>query len=108
MTISETTKNAVAQGGSWLAVLIGGISFEMWVALAGLLLSALAYWSASRQRAFEREMMRRDELRKEELHALRLARLGSDRRKRDVSVSHERRRAYRKDLFEGESLEPLD
>ncbi len=92
MTISETTKNVVAQTGSWLAVVIGGISFEMWIALAGLLLSALAYWSASRQRAFEREMMMKDEMRKQELHALEIERRTRDRRRRNLAVAYDRRR----------------
>ncbi|MDY0036730.1 MAG: hypothetical protein RBS05_12545 [Zoogloea oleivorans] len=80
--MNESIRNWIAQGSAWLAVVIGGLSFEMWLGLAGLAISAFMAVTNYRHRRLETrlaaERAKREEeaaARTAEIHTLQVMRL---------------------------------
>lgn len=93
--VNETFKNWLTQGGAWLTVVIGGITWDMVIAIIGISLSMIGLLLSHRQRTFERKMMEERNRREEELHALHLERYRNDRRQKDLPIDHpEYRKAW--------------
>lgn len=73
--MSENIKNWFGQGAAWLAVVMAGLSFEMWLGLAGLGVSAFIALTNYRHREFEKRLMVERAEREAELHQLQASRL---------------------------------
>lgn len=80
--MSDELRNNVAQALAWLGVFIGGISVELWIALAGLVISAILAFTNYQSRKLQDRLLLADDLRKveqdrrdAELHELEKARL---------------------------------
>lgn len=73
--MSDEMKNTGAHLAAWLAAFIGTISFEMWIAFAGLLISAFIAWTNHRSRKLQDQLLKEEAKRSVELHDLEMARL---------------------------------
>lgn len=73
--MSDEMKNTAAHLAAWLAAFIGTISFEMWVALAGLCISAFIAWTNQRSRKLQDQLLKEEAKRSVELHDLEMARI---------------------------------
>lgn len=73
--MTDEMKNAAAHLAAWIAAFIGTVSFEMWIALAGLLISAFISLTNYRSRKLQDQLLRDEAARSVELHALEMARL---------------------------------
>ena len=76
--MNDTFKNWIAQGGAWTAVLMGGLSFELWLGLAGLGISLFMAMTNWRHKQFERRLAEAEHTQRVEMHALQMARLRAD------------------------------
>lgn len=73
--MSEQLRNYIAQGGAWVAAIIGTLNFEMWIALAGFSVSAFIAWTNYRSRALQNRLMREVSERNRQIHELEMVRL---------------------------------
>jgi len=73
--MSNDVKNSIAQGCAWLAAIIGSFTFEMWLALAGLAVSAFIAWTNYRSRRLQDRLLIEEAERSRQLHELELERL---------------------------------
>ncbi len=73
--MSDDVKNTIGQFAAWFAGAIGIISFEMWLALAGLLVSAFIAWTNYRSRILQDRLLQEEAMRSVELHDLEVRRI---------------------------------
>ena len=75
LPVSNDLKNSFAQGCAWLTAIIGGLTFEMWLALAGLGVSAFIAWTNFRSRRLQDRLLIEEAERSRQLHELEVERL---------------------------------
>lgn len=73
--MSDDVKNAIGQFAAWFAGAIGIISFEMWLAIAGLVISGFMAWTNYRSRAIQDKLLQEEAMRSVELHDLEMRRI---------------------------------
>lgn len=73
--MSDEVKSTVAHLSAWIASFIGVISFEMWMALVGLAISAFIALTNHRSRKLQDQLLKEEAKRSVELHDLEMARL---------------------------------
>lgn len=61
-----------------MAVVMGGLSFELWLGLAGLCISIFMAMTNWRHKQFERRLAEAEHVQRVEMHALQMARLRAD------------------------------
>lgn len=71
----EPWRSILGHTGAWMAAIIGGLSFEVWIALAGLLLSGILALTNYRSRKLQDRLLLDEAKRSEELHELEVERL---------------------------------
>lgn len=73
--MSDDVKNAIGQFAAWFAGAIGIISFEMWLAIAGLVISGFMAWTNYRSRAIQDRLLQEEARRSIELHDIEMRRI---------------------------------
>ncbi len=73
--MSDDVKNAIGQFAAWFAGAIGVISFEMWLAIAGLVISGFMAWTNYRSRAIQDKLLQEEARRSIELHDIEMRRI---------------------------------
>lgn len=73
--MSDDVKNAIGQFAAWFAGAIGVISLEMWLAIAGLVISGFMAWTNYRSRAIQDKLLLEEARRSIELHDLEMRRI---------------------------------
>lgn len=73
--MSDDVKNTIGQFSAWFAGAIGVISFEMWLAIAGLVISGFMAWTNYRSRAIQDKLLLEEARRSIELHDLEMRRI---------------------------------
>lgn len=73
--MSDDVKNAIGQFAAWFAGAIGVISLEMWLAIAGLVISGFMAWTNYRSRAIQDKLLQEEARRSIELHDLEMRRI---------------------------------
>lgn len=75
--MNDTVKGWMTQGGAWLTIAVGGITWDMWVAIIGVALSVFGLLLSHSHRSFERHMLAERNRREEELHRAQMSKLGA-------------------------------
>lgn len=73
--MTDEVKNTIGQVAAWFTAIWGAISFEMWLGLAGLAVSAFIALTNYRSRKLQDRLLREEADRSVELHALEMQRL---------------------------------
>lgn len=73
--MSDEVKNSIGQFAAWFAAVMGTISFEMWLAVGGLALSAFIAWTNHRSRTLQDRLLQEEARRSVELHDLEIRRI---------------------------------
>ncbi len=73
--MSDDVKNTIGQFSAWFAGAIGVISFEMWLAIAGLVISGFMAWTNYRSRAIQDRLLLEEAKRSVELHNIEMRRI---------------------------------
>lgn len=73
--MSDEVKNAIGQFAAWFAGAIGVISLEMWLAIAGLVISGFMAWTNYRSREIQDRLLLEEAMRSVELHDLEMRRI---------------------------------
>lgn len=89
----DDIKSHVAQTIAWLTVLLGGISLELWIAFAGLMISAFISWTNYRSRRFQDQLLKEQAAREREWHEMEKERLALLRRLPSIAPYEEALRA---------------
>ena len=73
--MSDEFRNNTGHITAWFAAVMGTISFEMWLAAAGFLVSAFIAWTNHRSRKLQDRLLLEEARRSVELHDLEIARI---------------------------------
>lgn len=73
--MADDIKTGVAQATAWMAVFLGGISLEVWIAVIGLLISAFISYTNYRSRKFQDRLLAEQAIREKEWHKMEKERL---------------------------------
>ncbi len=73
--MSDDVKNTIGQFSAWFAGAIGVISFEMWLAIAGLVISGFMAWTNYKSRALQDRLLQEEAKRSLELHVAEMRRI---------------------------------
>lgn len=73
--MSDELKNTTAQVAAWFAAIVGTVSFEMWLAIAGLMVSAFIAYTNYSSRKLQDALLLAEAKRSVELHDLEMRRM---------------------------------
>ncbi len=73
--MSDEMKNNVAHWSAWFAAIIGTVSFEVWLGVAGFAVSAFIAFTNYRSRKLQDRLLLEEAKRSAEMHTLEMERL---------------------------------
>lgn len=68
--MSDDIKSRIGQCIAWLSAVLGGLSWEAWIALAGLAISAFISWTNYRSRMLQDRLLLEQAAREQEWHEM--------------------------------------
>ena len=71
----DDLKCRIAQGIAWFSAFLGGVTFEVWIAVLGLAISAFISWTNYRSRKFQDKLLVEQDKREREWHEMEKERL---------------------------------